>query len=313
VKISLNRKAIIGPWGGGNQFLNILCQYLIEKGFSVSFSIDEDTEVILIIEHRDHLMCFSVEEVERFKRSHPNIKIIQRVNDNSLRSLDEKKSFNRLATNIHLRLNGRIVFVSNWLRDYYAREGFSPEESNVIWNASDRKIFSYFNRERISSDPIKAVSHHWSNNLLKGFDVYDEIDGFCHLYPDQCNFMYLGNFPTGYLKHCNIIRPQPYKEIPKYLSPNDIYVTASFAESGGNHIIEGMSCGLIPFVKFHSGSCVEYSKGFGYIYNTTEELISQIMELRKNFGMFVEKKEKMKDFSYNSEEMCKSYLDIINS
>jgi glycosyltransferase involved in cell wall biosynthesis len=92
----------------------------------------------------------------------------------------------------------------------------------------------------------------------------------------------------------------------------DIYITATQFESGGCHIIEGMACGLIPMVKCGGGGVEEYSIGFGYRYNDFEELKQHIIELYKNYDLFLDMRNKVRtNYVYSAKEMCENYLNVI--
>jgi len=213
-------------------------------------------------------------------------------------------------------LADETIFISEWLRQYYSQRGLVINGSHVIQNATDRKLFYPDPSAIVRShkDPIKIITHHWSSNMSKGFDIYDQLDRFCQDNPNVATFKFLGNYPDGLLKNCCKISPKPYKDIPPILMSEDVYVTSTQFESGGCHIVEGMACGLIPIVRIGGGGTEEYSKGYGLYYSDFEGLKKHILSLYENYELFLELRRKIRsDYVYDAREMCDNYFRIIRA
>jgi glycosyltransferase involved in cell wall biosynthesis len=148
--------------------------------------------------------------------------------------------------------------------------------------------------------------------MAKGFAIYDKLDKFCNKFPKIAQFRFLGNCPDRMLQTCQKLSPQPYKEIPRYLTDQDLYVTATQFESGGCHIIEGMGCGLIPMVRHGGGGTEEYSNGYAKYYSEFDELEEHIMNLYNDYDMFVDmRKHVREDYVYGAMDMCEAYTRAI--
>ena len=199
------------------------------------------------------------------------------------------------------------------LRQYYKERGLDPKDSCVIQNGTDRESFFPIKdiEVRGREEPLRIITHHWSSNIAKGFKIYDKLDGFCKRRPQIANFTFLGNSPDSLLVSCNKIAPKPYREIPPYLQSKDLYVTATQFESGGCHIVEGMSCGLLPMVRKGGGGTEEYSKGYGFMYSDFQELEDHIRRLYEDYDLFLEMRDNIRDnYTYGSREMCKEYMKV---
>jgi len=68
MKITFNRKIVDGPYGGGNQILRLLVRYFKNKGFDVSFSLDEDTEIVIAMDVRDEVCTFPRLQAHRIQK-----------------------------------------------------------------------------------------------------------------------------------------------------------------------------------------------------------------------------------------------------
>jgi hypothetical protein len=314
MKVSFNRGIINGPYGGGNHVLSFLVEYFTDSGIEVSYSLDEDTRFIFLMDVRDRQCTFPLKKAIEHKKKFGS-RIVHRFNENDAHRHPSK---NLGLDSMHIIANKNAdysVFVSSYLESYFKSLGLEPKNSRVIWNCSDRRIFNSEGCEiRKPSDPIRVVTHHWSNNLYKGFPVYKKVQDFCNSNPSIANFKFMGRKLKGYIYDQNHISPKTHKEIPSFLKNNDIYLTASIAEPGGNHIMEGFSCGLIPFVGSNTGSCVEYTNGANFIFNDVKDILDKLTSLHEDYDEYLEAKRKAINFSKNTlpsaEDMAKEYTRI---
>jgi len=310
VKISINKKVVNGPWGGGNQILMLLVDFLVKKGFKISYSLDNDTSVILIMDVKDESCSFSIKQIREFKKN-KNVKIIQRINDNGSHRKNNEW-LDDLIINVNKEMVDKTIFISKWIKNYFEAKGLKRDNSVVIANGADRKLFYSYNNQRNKDDPLRIVTHHWSRNMAKGYEIYDKLDKFCCSNPDIAHFRFIGRpLEGGILSNCEKIYSKPYKEIGQFLRTEDIYVTATQYESGGCHIVEGMACGLIPLVKRGGGGTENYVEGFGFYYDTFEELKSEILNFKNNYDIFIDAKNNMINYTYSNAEMCEQYWNVI--
>ena len=80
---------------------------------------------------------------------------------------------NKKYIKINKKIANHTVFVSKWLFDIYRAEGFESTNSSVIMAGANKDIFN--SRDSVTyskNEKIKVVTHHWSNNWNKGFDIY---------------------------------------------------------------------------------------------------------------------------------------------
>ena len=52
MKIYLNRKPIVGPWGGGNKVVSELAKKLIDSGIEVVYKLEKDIDKIICFDPR---------------------------------------------------------------------------------------------------------------------------------------------------------------------------------------------------------------------------------------------------------------------
>jgi glycosyltransferase involved in cell wall biosynthesis len=156
--------------------------------------------------------------------------------------------------------------------------------------------------------PVKLVTHHWSKNPKKGFDIYDRLQKYINE-TEKYEFTYIGRKPEGY-DFVNYIPPISAEQIAKELPSHHIYITASIEEAGANHVLEAMACGL-PLV-FHEdgGSIVNYCKDYGLSFASFDEMISQIDKMVENYETY---KTKVLSYDEDNTQVTDAYLQVITN
>ena len=171
MKILINRKPIDGPWGGGNLFVKAICNAAKKREHEIGFQFEDDLDVIFIQDPRYSDLGISINEIAFYKQQNPGVKLIHRVNE-----CDARK--NTTDVDDLLRSTSSItdltVFVSNWMKDYHLKKGWMCKNNAVIYNGVDKNHFK--KREKIKNGKINIVAHHWSDNRMKGADVYEFLD-----------------------------------------------------------------------------------------------------------------------------------------
>src|SRR4051812_42434691 len=82
-RIALNLPPIASSWGGGNQWVRQMTDYLRQSGYSVRFDLKSAVDCIFLVEPRESAaISFTVHDIEVYKRSHPQSVCIHRVNEN---------------------------------------------------------------------------------------------------------------------------------------------------------------------------------------------------------------------------------------
>ncbi len=308
MKISIGSNIIEGPWGGGNQFAISLSRYLVKKGWEVTTSLtDKDIDVIVMTEPRrwSESGSFTHKDVAKYLINKPDTLVIHRINN-----CDKSRKTNYINKYL-IRANkvaDMTVFISKYLKDIYEKDnGFKCKNSIVIKNGADKNIFNRLGRDkRKENSKFKLVTHHWSSNYNKGFDIYEQIDKLTRESIDgkEIEFNYIGNISDKIkLENTKIIEPLEDKRLSEEIKKNHIYITGAIGEGAGMHHIEGAMCGL-PILFRNSGALPEYCEGFGVMFNNVEDVKEKLIELINNYDYYFEK---MLDYPNNTETMCKEY------
>lgn len=287
IRIGINIRRIEGPYGGGNQFANVLEKHLISNGHEVTRVLLPRLDLILIVSSQKHpkTTSFDIQDIQEYLNLHPNTAVIQRVN-----TLDEPRGadlgINKAIVEAN-RLADYTVFVSGFMKDFFEKRGLDcMKPHSVILNGADETIFNI--GERIpwqSSEKLRVVTHHWSANYLKGFDIYERLDLLLGTdpYNSLFEFCFIGNLPLGLeLRHSRVIPPTWGKALGDLLRQQHIYVTAARHEASGQHHIEGMRCGL-PVLYLNSGGLPEYCRQYGVEF-TLINFEEKLLEIRSKYN-----------------------------
>jgi hypothetical protein len=243
---------------------------------------------------------FDANEVYRFTSSVKKIPVIQRVNECDARKGTEHMDNLLLQCSI---LNTKTIFVSNWMKDYFNKKGWNCKQQEVLHNGVDDSFIE--NRKTCGYDisnnkKLKVVTHHWSNNSLKGFDVYEFID-YLTTKEKNIEFTYIGR-ERGTFKNTCIVPPIHGEELAKELAKHDVYISGSRHDPGPNHVLESIAAGLPTYVHVEGGGSVEFA-GLEHAYKNFFEI--EKLLLNKDF----------KNNSYNIlrwSDSMKSFWNIIS-
>jgi hypothetical protein len=303
MKIFFNRVPKYEPYGGGNQFLSRIVEILQEKGHSVCFHLEDEIDVIFMMDPRPGDIGYSIDHIENYKKLRPNVKILHRVNE-----CDARKGTNFMDPLLlrGMNISDSVVFISQWLKDYFANKGFD-RDSSVIYNGCNLRHFHPMAHRR--SDPIKVVTHHWSDNYMKGFDIYVEIDKFLAQNPGRFDFTYVGRYWDGYKPQATrIIPPVSGIALGNELRKHDVYVTASRHEPCGMHHIEGAACGLPVLYHSETGGIKELCQKHGIEFDSFETFLVGLEKIEKSF---LEYRNLIDVHSLDINVCCQKYIDII--
>ena len=308
MKIAIGFKIKRGPWGGGNQFVKLLSNKLIENGHSVYYNLSRrDLDIILLTDPRKNskFVSFGSGEIIKYLLTkNSNAIVVHRINECDQR----KKTF---YMNFLLRFSNYCsdhnVYIASWLKDLNLSEKNKPR--SIILNGGDNKIFNIKNNKPWDNKgPLKIVTHHWGGNHMKGFDVYQKLD---KLLKDKINrkkyrFTYIGNLPKNfYFSNTKYIKPLSGQKLAKELSKHHVYLTASINEPAGMHHIEGALSGL-PLVFRKSGALPEYCSKYGIGFKDTNFLPA----LESIFINYFTHRNQLSTYPYNSEKMTSEYINL---
>jgi len=296
MKILINRRPIIGPWGGGNHFVRALCDTFINAGHEVVHHFCDNIDVIFMQDPRYDEIKISVNEIIHYKKQNPKTVVVHRVNE-----CDARKNTNDVDVLLRecSKYTDHTVFVSEWMQKYHLGLGWNSPNYSWIYNGVDYNIFKPNNK--FNNGKINVVTHHWSDNYLKGFDAYEFIDDLCAEHPNL-TFTYIGR-ERGTFNNARIIDPLYGEQLGAELGKYDVYISGSKFDPGPNHILESLACKIPTYVHINGGGAVEFA-GASHSYSSLEELKALLLS-----NAFIENK-----FIPVSWEKCMmSYLDLLNA
>jgi glycosyltransferase involved in cell wall biosynthesis len=262
---ALNLKPRSGSWGGANQWTSQLVRFLKYNGWRVRFDLREPVDVIVMTHAGlSSATAFGYGEVELFKKKNPRVRCLHRINDNDIRKQTSEMDALLADSN---RVADHTVFVSQWLRDHHAERWFDQTRAHsVITPGADPRFFHPIgNHLPKRGEPMKLVTHHWSDNWKKGFDVYREIDELiAGRFAGQCELWVIGRWPSDLKwKKARTFGPASGEKLATLLRQCHGYVSASRFEPGAMHVAEGLQCGLPLLYHRDSGGTVEQGRRYG--------------------------------------------------
>jgi hypothetical protein len=310
VNVSIGMNIQPGPWGGGNRFGRALSEHLAARGARVSHDLSApDLDIVLLTEPRTALRssAYSHEDIARYLREkNPRAVVVHRINE-----CDERKG----TTGVNPLLMGanacarHTVFVSAWLRDLFLGQGLRTPGHSVIRNGGDAATFHPRGHARWDGrGKLRLVTHHWGGGWLKGFDVYERLDGMLAdpRWAGRVEFTFVGNVPEGFrFRNARHLPPRTGEALADALRAGHVYLTASQNEPAGMHNIEGALCGL-PLLYRRSGSMPEYCDGFGIAFDGPD-LERGLEEMLRDYGSWADR---MGGYPHTAERMCREYHSL---
>ena len=297
MRVFFNRRPPSGPWGGGASFVKNMSDFLKLKGHDVVYDLNSDKliDAIFMIDPRPSQDCYSVNEIYQYKNKYPSVKIIHRINE-----CDQRKGtqfMDRLIMHSN-QIADKTVFISEWLQQYFVEKGFS-KDSSVVYNGCDSASF-FKKKESKIRDPIRIVTHHWSDNWMKGFDMYTKLDEYLES-NKEIQFTYVGRYYKGHTpSNTSIVSPLSGFELGEELRKHDIYLTASRFEPCGMHHVEGSACGMPVLFHTDGGGINELCKKHGEEFSSFEEMLEKILIIKNNYKKYCD----MIDYDFLSSERC---------
>ena len=262
MKLAINRRPVEGPWGGGNKFVKAVYD-TAPSGVDVTDKLSDDVDIILLIDPRRE-GSFDATDAFRFAFSR-KVQVIQRINECDARKGTEHMDSLLLQCSTY---NTKTIFVSEWMKNYFASKGWACKNQFTLVNGVDECFFGMPKTES-ADGKIRVVTHHWSNNVMKGFDAYDFID-YLSVKNSRIAFTYVGR-ERGSFTNCRIVPPLYGKQLAEELSRHDVYISGSRSDPGPNHILEAIAVGLSTYVHAEGGGAVEFA-GRDFSYRNFHEL-----------------------------------------
>ena len=299
MKVYINRQPRLGPWGGGAKTVNKLAEGLLAAGHTVVYQLQDKIDVIFCFDPRPNSFMEGINHLYAYRQAFPKTKIVQRVGDVGTHS---KPDLTKLVKHCIPR-SDHFIFPSEWSMNYIE---YSGGNHSVIHNSPMKEFYKNRN-ENLKANPVpKIVTHHWSTNPKKGFDLYEKFEEYCYDTGDF-SFHYIGQTPPG-IKFKRHTPPVDTNALVDLLPNHDIYLTASEEEAGANHVLEGMACGLPVVYRGSGGSIPEYCGDRGVCYNNFLELLESVRHIRDNYSKY---KKACLQYKDTNDEVIEQYIEII--
>lgn len=297
-------------YGGGNISMYYIIRFISSKysDFIISYNLEIDIDLFIIVDpfSDGKFKKYSLDDVIRYRREANNKgKIIIRINDcDKTRVITNPAKSREYQIIKNISNIDYLVFNSNFIKSYYFKK-FKEFQLNtrkikydIIVNGCDQSIF--VNKEKLISNNVKIVTHHWSNNINKGYETYYKLWEYSQTNLDcGFEFVFIGLNVPDMFKKVPIIGPFVKNELSDELNKCDIYITDSKFDSCPNHVLEALSCGLpILYSNCEGGArelCTMSDYPVGEIYNDLDELIIKINKIKNNYNFYCKNIEKSKN------------------
>jgi len=309
MKVAIGYHVQDGAWGGGNRFAKSLASALDERGDTVVYNLrDPDIDVLFLTDPRSRSsnISFAAGACLNYLARRPEAVVIHRINE-----CDERKGTHWM--NRRLRLANyaadHTVFIASWLRDL---DLWRHGEWSVVLNGGEETVFrADRNVPWDGREPLKMVTHHWGANLMKGFDIYRDIDRLLgtETWKNRLSFTYVGNLPRGFsFENSRHVAPLDGDALAAELASHHVYVTGSRNEPAGMHHIEGALCGL-PLVYRNSGALPEYCDGYGEMFDDVTGFHGALGRMMQRYQ---EHRRAISGYGHLARRMAAGYLDLID-
>ena len=287
-----------GPWGGGNKTLSALVERLTQMGHLVTCVPRNDIDVVFCVDPRASQDGVTYEDLRRYTRSR-GIPLIQRVGDVGTHG---KPDLTELVA-WTAQLSDRVIFTSEWAREHVKYAG----KYSVIPNGAVPDFYATRGRARRQhADIPKIVTHHWSNNPLKGIDTYERLARLIQQGELNFEFTYIGRSSSD-LSFCTV-SPLAGQDLAEEVSKGDIYLSASLWEAGANHIVEAMACGLPVVYSTQGGSIPEYCGGRGLAFAEFDQMILALQDVASDLNKYRSQSE---TYVRTIDDVVNDYLEIL--
>ena len=276
IKINILYNIINNPTGGGNQFLRNLKKALVDKN---CYTEPENADVIIFNSHHH------IKEVIKLKKKYPNKIFIHRI-DGPMKRVTANNNDKRddIAYIANKYLADATIFQSQYSMEANIQQKIPRNRTEtIIMNSTDSAIFNCPPNKVINkNEKIRLVATSWSNNMNKGFGIYDYLDK--NLNFDKYEMSFVGNSPIEF-KNIKSVPPLNTENLAQFLKTQDIYITACKDEPCSNALIEALMCGL-PALCLNSGSNPEILGKGGLLFDKPEQISTLLEEITNNYQKY---------------------------
>ncbi|MBU2025120.1 MAG: glycosyltransferase [Patescibacteria group bacterium] len=270
-----------GPYGGGNQFLKALRKEF--KKNNAYAERPEQADVFLFNSFQD------AEKVIKLKRRFIDKPFVHRVDGPIALYRNSKNTFpDKLIFELNKKIAQATIFQSFFSLRENKRLGLKLDNPyKIIKNAAQKDIF-YPAADRdfdFSKRKARLISTSWSDNMMKGFEVYQYLDK--HLDFSKYDYVFVGRTPVEF-KNIKMLSPRSSRELAALMRESDIYITASRKDPCSNSLIEALSSGL-PAVALNDGGHPEIIGGGGELFLKKQEIQGKLELIVNNHSKYVKK------------------------
>lgn len=307
-----------GSFGGGAFFVSNMIEYLKNRGYKITFTLEKGIDFIFITDPRKgkkgSSKSYSVDDIIKYKKQNPKVKILHRINECETKR-EKSIGIDKLLLKT-MKIADRIVFITQWLQDYFVKKyNISTKNCSIVVNGCNPNFFfpKKENNKKIIEETtkVKLITHHWSSNYLKGFEIYNKIDEYLGKHPDEFALTFVGNYNENYTpKNITVLSPECDMRLGNILREHDIYLTASQNEPCGMHQLEGMSCGMPILYREGSGGIKETCGTAGLEFSDFDDFLEKLQQIKKEYGLF---KNNINYGWLSSQRCCKQFYKIIKN
>jgi len=303
-------------YGGGNIFALNLIEYLKNNNVNVTYELNNNIDVFFIIDpHKGPHKKYDLDDIISYRNKIKKGRIIIRINDcdktrpNVTQQRSREFKIMQNYKNIDL-----IIFNSDFIKEYYLNKYNELKNINhhVIYNGGNDKIL--IPRENyIKPKCLKIITHHWSDNINKGYETYYKLHKFFENRTDY-EFIFVGRKFNDKFKDVPIQGPFKGKELADKLKSCDIYITDSKYDSCPMHVVEAILSGLpILYTSCDGGGknlCELPNDKIGESFDDFPDLIDKIEKINDNYEFY--RNNILKNISlYNNYNCMDKYLKKI--
>lgn len=292
MKVLINRAVVNAPWGGGNNFVRAFRDLMPVQGHQVVESLAQEPDIVLLVGVNADVMGIDAWHVFEHRRRHPGCRVIMRLNDCDARK--GTSGVDQRMWGVARNCDG-LVFVSRWLQEHLLERWLEIEfgsrfamqftrgsdkvehfiaSAHAIHNGVDKGLF------RPVASPaerrwLDVVTHHWSDNPMKGRDVYEAVARS----PGPSRFTYIGRHQCDFAPRTRVVPPLFGEELARELAGHDVYVTGTRWDPGPNHCLEALACGLPVLAHKDGGGAVEFA-GQDHTFSDLNDLHKALWDAR---------------------------------
>jgi glycosyltransferase involved in cell wall biosynthesis len=308
--IAINMRPQASSWGGGNQWVQQMTRALRAEGYSVRFDLAQPVDGILMVDPRpSDQVSFGPDEIRQAKKEQPTPFCLHRINENDQRK--QTKIMDTLLAQANT-VADHTVFVSEWLRDYHTARWFDRQRPHTaILNGADPRHFYPAQQTSLKTDDVmRLVTHHWSDNWMKGFAVYRQIDELIQAGKlPKTELRVIGRWPKEIKwQTAKTFGPMSGAKLGSALRECHLYVTGSLWDPGPMHPMEGIQSGLPLIYHEDGGGIVEVGRRYGIGFR--DDVASAILQARQKYS---ELRAAVLKEAPSGDRMCAQYVAIIRS